>query len=63
MYGLIDIPLFEVIANTCSSTDIPPNPIKKLQIITDTEIALEAAKLIQETPFVSSTNPAIIPPA
>lgn len=47
----------EVILNTWSNTDIPPNPSKNAQIIIFIDMALIGIWEIIETPFVSSTIP------
>lgn len=49
--------------STCKSTEIPPNPSKKLQIIIFSEIALKGILAIVATPLVSSTIPAKKPSA
>ena len=57
IYGLIDISEVEVILNTCSNTEIPPNPSKKLHTIIFIEIVFIGILDTIATPFVSSTIP------
>ena len=61
IYGFADIFSFEITLSTCSITDSPPKPKRKLHIITLTDIALFGIRLICFIPFVSSIIPVIIP--
>ena len=61
IYGFADIFSFEITLSTCSITDSPPKPKRKLHIIILTDIALFGIRLICFIPFVSSIIPVIIP--
>ena len=57
MYGFIDISDLEIMLNTCSIIEIPPNPNKKAQIIILTAKFLFITEDTATTPFVSSKSP------
>lgn len=57
IYGFIEISELDVILNTWSITDIPPNPSKNAEITTFTESTLNGILAIIDTPFVSSIIP------
>lgn len=57
MYGFIDISDFDTILKTWRSTDIPPNPSKKLVRIMLIEIFFNLIEDIKFIPFVISSIP------
>ena len=57
-YVFIESPALLIILKTCNSTEIPPNPNKKLDDTMFTDIAFMCVFATKLTPFVSSTIPA-----
>ena len=53
----MEIFAFEVILNTCKSTENPPNPKTNEQITNLKLILRELSSQIKESPFVTSINP------
>ena len=56
-YVFIESPALLIILKTCNSTEIPPNPNKKLDDTMFTDIAFMCVFATKLTPFVSTTIP------
>ena len=56
-YVFIERPALLIMLKTCNSTEIPPNPNKKLAETIFTDIAFICVFATKLTPFVSSTIP------
>ena len=61
IYGLIDKSVFEIVLQTCSKTEMPPNPRRKEAIIILIESFFSGILQTIFKPLVSSKIPAIKP--